>query len=501
MRTVLVGTDFMYNKDGNLVPIEINTAIGWGYNKFEQEEDVLDFTQLTQFIQNNNFVKVYYIGNLPPVSNKLQEICGNLSIEFESMETDVNSITIPVVEDNDETLIIRSSYDMSALVDETYCKNKVEFLKLIQNTSFGSQFAYIDENGVLVNNITTINDNGPHPNFLLKAVYPQYDKNVYPKFFRVTNQEELDVVLQNVNDEYFLMEFHFKEDTTYLNHIRVVRSMNLLFPPNLESIPVGSYTTFCNGDITELPTVNPETFEIVTLRNNYTSVDTPFRKAKLEDSDLVQMADGTFKTAEDLQVGDFVRTVDIDGSNITVTQAQNFGITFEHLQSGTTYSSNAVLAKDRLLVYTQTKQITFTDGTTWEDTEGSIYLSYRNNEVRFLSLGRFLDPEYRLEIGDSVILLDSTDENTPNFVMKEVQNIEIISGFFGGWVITVDREHLFLTKSSDSNSSFMAIEQNNSCPFSLWSCYNYFACDMKGFICCGGDGVCRASCWQCQNIA
>ena len=27
MRTVLLGSDFMYNKDGNLVPIEINTAV------------------------------------------------------------------------------------------------------------------------------------------------------------------------------------------------------------------------------------------------------------------------------------------------------------------------------------------------------------------------------------------------------------------------------------------------------------------------------------------
>ena len=35
MRTVLIGSDFVYNKDGNLVPVEINTSIGWDKNKPE----------------------------------------------------------------------------------------------------------------------------------------------------------------------------------------------------------------------------------------------------------------------------------------------------------------------------------------------------------------------------------------------------------------------------------------------------------------------------------
>ena len=37
MRTVLIGSDFMYDADGNLKPIEINTATGWHYNKLESK--------------------------------------------------------------------------------------------------------------------------------------------------------------------------------------------------------------------------------------------------------------------------------------------------------------------------------------------------------------------------------------------------------------------------------------------------------------------------------
>ena len=41
MRTVLIGSDFMYDKSGNLKPIEINTAVGWdGVEKLEEIEAI-----------------------------------------------------------------------------------------------------------------------------------------------------------------------------------------------------------------------------------------------------------------------------------------------------------------------------------------------------------------------------------------------------------------------------------------------------------------------------
>ena len=52
MRTVLIGTDFMYDNDGNLKPIEINTNTGWDYiSKVEDDTDTLDLTNLYEFIE------------------------------------------------------------------------------------------------------------------------------------------------------------------------------------------------------------------------------------------------------------------------------------------------------------------------------------------------------------------------------------------------------------------------------------------------------------------
>jgi hypothetical protein len=131
----------MYNKIGNLVPIELNTNIGWHRNKIEDDIDCIDLTTLNSFITENGFTKVVYIGGMTVFKNNLSSSCQTLGIEFEDHIVASNAITIPSVEDTDQTLIIRSAYDTTALVDDTYCKDKINFLNLIKESSFGSQFA------------------------------------------------------------------------------------------------------------------------------------------------------------------------------------------------------------------------------------------------------------------------------------------------------------------------------------------------------------------------
>jgi hypothetical protein len=164
MRTVLIGSDFMYDKTGNLKPIEINTALGWHGNKLESDEEAIDLTNLLSFINTNGFTKVVYIGEIDELSLSFSNALNEMSVEYEYLVVPNTSITIPYVEDNDTTLIIRSAYDTTAIVDDNYCRDKVEFLELIKSEAFGAQFAYINDDNELVNHITTINDNGEHPN-------------------------------------------------------------------------------------------------------------------------------------------------------------------------------------------------------------------------------------------------------------------------------------------------------------------------------------------------
>lgn len=503
MRTVLIGSDFVYNKDGNLVPIELNTNIGWVNLTVEDNDTALDFNVLSSFITEKAFTKVVYIGSIPKFTKKLKTLTTTLGISFEHHETGTSSITIPYVEDNDDTLIIRSAYDTTALVDDTYCKDKVNFLNLIKDSTFASQFAYKDDNGDLVNHITTIHDNGVHPNFILKAVNPGYDKTNYPKFYKVTNESDLNTILSNIDTGHFLMEFHLNIDKLYQDHIQVFRGMNLLFPPNLESISLGGYTYLPTGRLDSDVTYST-TFELNTeFKNRYISNEYSLFAPKLLDTDKVEMSDGSFKTALELQVGDIIKTIDIPNPNEVDVESEiaDFGISYNTFLTGTTYSTNAVTNKQKVSQIVNYVRIDFTDNTFWEDTDTSNYLIVRNDNIKFVSLSHETGNENTIQIGDSIILLDTTDGNF-NPIIKEVASITTTKQIFDGWVISVERAHMFLTQTSN-NTSFVTIEHNVGCssnttPCEQADCPKGTYCDGPGntILSCAGRPlcVCRPAC-------
>jgi hypothetical protein len=486
MRTVLIGSDFMYDKDGNLRPIEINTAVGWdGPEKVEDDDDCLDLTSLYQFVEDNNFQTVYYIGDIGPVHKTLAAHYSGTSVTYEFNGVGATSITIPYIEDNETTLIIRSAYDTTALVDDTYCRDKIEFMNLIKDSSFGSQFAYVDENNTLVSNITTINDNGEHPNFILKSRYPGYDKTIYPKFFKVTTQSELDsIISNNVTSDYFLMEYLCNTSKLWNGHLTVIRSLNILVPPNLESIQIGQYTKLNQNMLLDNVVYDPTTFEVGSdFKESYSTNPPTGFLPKLLDTDMVEMADGTLKTALDLQVGDLIKTIEIPNENGTSVDSyisSEFGLTYNTLLTDAVYTTNTVTHKQKVNTLTFVNELTFEDGSTWEDTMGSRYLVEREGLVTFKSL-------FAVQTGDAILLLDTTDDNI-NFTRKTVTTNTQIKRVFSGWFISVETAMLFLTKTAGStnNESFVSIEHNlipcpnytciNACYVTCPSCPKNMAC-------------------------
>jgi hypothetical protein len=469
MRTVLLGSDFMYDKDGNLKPIEINTAVGWdGPEKVEDDVDCLDLTNLYQFVEDNNFQNIHYVGDIGQLHLALQAHYSGSSVTYEFHGVGATSITIPYIEDNETTLIIRSAYDTTALVDDTYCRDKIEFMNLIKDSSFGSQFAYIDENNTLVSNITSINDNGEHPNFILKSRFPGYDKTIYPKFFKVTTQSELDIVIaNNVTSDYFLMEYLCNTNKVWEGHLTVIRSLNILVPPNLESIQIGQYTKLNQNMLLDNVTYDSITFEVGSdFKESYSTSPRTGFQPKLLDTDMVEMADGTLKTALELQVGDIIKTIEIpneNGTSIDSYASSEFGLTYETLVSDAIYTSNVVTKKQKVNTLTFINELTFEDGSTWEDTMGSKYLIDRDGNVTFMSLFYILP-------GDVVLLLDTTDSNI-NFTRKTVSSNIQVKRVFSGWFISVETAMLFLTKTAGStnNESFVSIE-HNFFPCPSWAC-------------------------------
>lgn len=460
MRTVLLGTDFTYTSTGQLIPIEINTNVGMENFYLEDDNEIFNLTELSNFITTNNFVKVCYIGILRLFEEKLFELCNSLNVNYEFFPVMSGNITIPYVEDGDNILIIRSAYDTTAIVDDVYCKNKVNFLKMIQGSTFGSEFAYMDEFDTLVSTITTITDNGNNPNFILKSVLPKYDKTQYPKLFKVSNQDELNVILNEVDQDYFLMPYYYNESKLFENQVNVYRSFNILFPPNLESIFLGSYKKFTDRK-NDVPSIFDEvTFQILPqFRTKYLTSDLGFSTPKLLDTDLVEMADETFKTPIELVEGDIVKSIIIPNPNNVDLDDDlaEYHISYDEFTSGCTYTTNVLTAKKKIDRVSRYYEINFTDGTNWGDVGGSSYIILENNEIRFKRVEDIIE-------GDIVVLINTTNDTEVASVLKEVENVVFTKAIFSGWEITVEERHLFLTKTgSETNESFAAIEHNVSC--------------------------------------
>lgn len=488
MRAVIVGLDFVYDSVGNLRPIEMNTNIGYSTQKVENDNEVFDMTDFQNFVTSNMFTKITYIGSNAKIKEQIQNVTTNLSVEFETILTAPNSITIPHIEDSTTHLIVRTAFDTTAILDSSYCVNKIEYLNLIKDSEFGSEFAYLNEENVLINNITNIQDNGIHPNFILKAVKPVYNKEVYPKFYKVTNQDELDIILQNITEDYFLMPYYFNESKVHSGKVTKIRKISMMFPPNLESIHIGDYTDVSIQRLENNVTYNEETFEIDNLyRNIYYTSDFKINLPKLLDDDYVIMADGTTKSGLDLEVGDLIRTIDIpNADNVdTVNVLANYQIDMQTFLDGVVYSTNRVTNKKRIDISVEIAEITFTDGTKWFDTINSSYLIYENNEIKFVKIMDFVP-------GNIVLLIDTSEYENVQIVEKTVQSINIVDEEFSGWIIGVERAHLFLTSTGNPTTSyvsyFAAVEHNYATCFST-PYYGQGSCP-KG-QCCGPFSVCE----------
>jgi hypothetical protein len=362
----------------------------------------------------------------------------------------------------------------------------------------------MNTSGTVVSNITTIPDNGNHPNFILKSVLPGYDKKIYPKLYKVTSTSELEIILGNVNENHFLMEFYANENELAENHLKVYRHLSILYPPSLETIPLGAYTRITEANLTNNSTYNESTFELAPEHKlKYITSDGRIDTPKLAEGDWVEMADGTFKTAEDLQVGDLVRTINIPNpTNADVVDENvNYKIDYDEFMNETTYTTNKITAKVKMNKLTDKIKLTFTDNTDWYDTRNSYYLCLKNNEIRFLSLNlkeKAIDTF--IEVGTEVILIDTSSPEL-KIVKKEVASIEATTEMFNGWAITIENRHLFLTKTGDenaSNSSYVSIEHNLlDCYQSFTRCFYTPGYCGKSLTCCGYSGICRNWCYQC----
>jgi len=220
MKAVLLGLDYLDLPDG-LKFLEMNTDTyipDTAYSSF-------DFDALESYLTTNaytTFRLIYKSEHTTPIFvDRLENMCINNNITFEKITVSFDSITIPSLEDAYFTFTLRLSYDITALLDDVYARDKKELLSLIFN---GNQTdlipkTYFKRDEITFDNLNNLIDNNNNPNLIIKKSLPDAEKTDYPKFYDLSTEEELTTIKNSMGTDFIAQEFKYNSNTLYNNKI------------------------------------------------------------------------------------------------------------------------------------------------------------------------------------------------------------------------------------------------------------------------------------------
>lgn len=319
MKSVLLGVDYL-NLDGQMKFLEMNTDVyipNISYNSF-------DFDALETFLTTNSFTKfrvIYKVENTASeFIERLRSICQSNDITFDDVPVAVDAITIPYFEDLETEFTLRISYDITALVDDVYCRDKKELLSLIFNNDETNLIpkTYFQKDGTTFDNVSNLIDNGIHPNLIIKKSLPDFEKNNFPKFHKLTTEEELTNIKPTIDTDLIAQEFQYNSNNLWNGKIRDhIRYWLILCSDATTTIDFGGYVSSnalpldaqyiaYSGSL-----LNDESRILYFSNPSRTGVGIPtlYETIKIVDGAEVSVSIG------DLELGDTVKAVQLPGFN------------------------------------------------------------------------------------------------------------------------------------------------------------------------------------------
>lgn len=476
MKGLLLGTDYIKTNDGDYKVIETNTNIQVAADDVSK----LDFSSLKTFIQSNNFTTVHLIANRSTTNFNVvfQNIIENeLGLNFVLNETSVDSITVPYIEDNSDTFILRLSYDTTAIIDDEYCKDMYSFLRAIKDLEYNPK-TYVP--GVYDDfaDLTEFNYSGNTPNIIIKSRLANYDKNELPELYKITSLTQLNELKATLTDDTkFLQEFVHCE--TINNKSNIIRGLDIVYGSNLDTISLGGFKVL--HYIPETIWENTYNENGLLAKKDRAKYITYFRTNDgrfdyIFDVDQeVLMADGSTKTFAQLNENDLVKSISFSQLPLDETTYDLETWTASHSEFISNFAPNetaVVVKRTTPPVSDIFIKITLDDDTSWDDlprTQILVKESETSDVIKFKTVNN-------LEIGDVVELFSTETETVIN---KTITNLEII--FKEDQIVgTMDTEPIDLFLPLVANT--YAIIQHNACsqPFcqiGVPQCYIYPKCN------------------------
>lgn len=480
MKSVVLGSDFIKTPSGDFKLLEINTSIGASWDMAPH----YDLTAFKAFVTSNLFTEVHAIFNYYSLryNNAIKAVVeGELGLTYVEHPVANGSITVPYVEDADDRLIIRFAYDTTAIVDDSYARDKVGVQKLVHNQSYGAA-TYIPSVCDDFDGMADFNYSGDTPNYIKKKRYPSYEREDFPTLYKVQNLAELNVIKATVLEDEYLQEYVLSD---LENGKRLVyRSIDLLYGSNLTTLNLGGFkalhsirediwaNTYSDAGIL----AKKDRPKYITYYAMPRFTDSPFAYTYDLDQEVL-MGDETRTEFTNIQVNDTVKALNIPGLDLNEGEwdIETWNTPYADLiASASLVDTTVVQTWNNVVKSMLFLNITTDDGTSWNDLENSKILVKDGDNVRFKTANDLL-------VGDVIITYNAS---STGFVERTVTSIEIVFIEDNG-VGTMDVEpyDLYLPFINQD----LTLIQHNTCKIKNCApngCINTTYCNTCGTITC-----------------
>lgn len=501
MKAVMIATDFLKDNDGSFKILELNTNVGnvttninnyfdiEAFNEFivSNEIDVIEFINQSMVQQDmvrdmEEVVEGNLTGSLTLEASIHQYYTGSsVSVTIHNLQS--TSATVPYIEDAPNKLILRNAYDSTALIDDTYCKDNFEFLKLMYDTDATSiPKTYFVDSTLGIDGIgDDIRDNGEYPNFIVKERYPTTNYQQYPKIYKISTAEELSDLKNSLPSNTLLQEYIINTNDLSNNKLQTYRSVDIIYGSDLEVMNLLTPYVHTNSTILASTADFDENNElqywerpIYLQKVNNNSNTTTIRNYKVDTDSQILAGDGSFKNINDIVVGDSLKSIQLNNLGTDDNDARFYSSSVADVLVGSPIINTNVTSIESFGETTfWLKEITLNDGTIFSDVDSSTVIaklaSYPDSMFRFT--------QFRgLDVNDEVIVVNTT---TNELEIKTISSIDYIYTKEIIYKLEVEESDLYLTMEEQSTSPVYALVQHNpaglncggNCCDSSWNCY------------------------------
>ena len=332
MKGTLFSSDFIIDESNNLRLLEFNTDSGFVSDTLASR---FDFTDFISVLSSNNITKLsilYKSWHREFVDHLNQAIENDATFitEFSRIEEADHTVYPTNVTDEADRFILRICYDENAIFDSTYCKQRIEVLKLFHdNDATGSipEFRASGSNWEGTSMSSSLNLTANYPDLAVKDLSENHNPLQFAKFNSTLSSESssadlLEDYWWNYLDrsDQYMEKYHTNPTQVSNGKQQTVREYGILYGSTIEYVRVGSYTIDSLLPVVDISGYDDANKAADTIPNkHYFEYTTNFIRTKnwkdsLLDSEVIVKSDGSFVSVDEAIIGDNVKSYIVSGS-------------------------------------------------------------------------------------------------------------------------------------------------------------------------------------------